>query len=239
MKDNKPSYLPNSVDFNSAKNSDKLASDLCARIGEILNETINKNGRASIAVSGGSTPILLFQKLSMLSIDWMQVDLTLVDDRWLEPTHSDSNELLVRTHLIKNNAIHVNFIPLKNKEKSASTGKNISQELIKAITLPFDIIILGMGNDGHTASLFPCCDELFMGMDLNNSDCLIATNPKTAPYERISLTARVIGNARNIFLHLNGSSKIETLKIAMGLKDAEKMPIYYFLEKGLTLYFSE
>ena len=238
MRSSKTHYLPDSVGFYSTNNSESLASDLCQSIGEILTEAIRKRGRASMAVSGGSTPTPLFKEFSLLSIDWAKVDLTLVDDRWVDAKNSDSNELLVRTHLIKNKAAKVNFIPLKNDSKTAKEGQKISEEMLKNITLPFDVVVLGMGSDGHTASLFPCSEELPDAMNLNNLNCLISTSPKTAPYERLSLTARVIINAKNVFLHLNGSSKLLTLESAMEQKDSSKMPIYTFLENGLSIYWS-
>jgi len=75
-------------------------------------------------------------------------------------------------------------------------------------------------------------------MNLNNSNYLISTSPKTAPYERLSLTARVIFDSKNVFLHLNGSSKLHTLESAMEYKDLNKMPIYTFLKNGLSIYWS-
>ena len=238
MRSSKTHYLPDSVGFYSTNNSESLVSDLCQSIGEILTEAIRKRGRASMAVSGGGTPTPLFKEFSLLSIDWAKVDLTLVDDRWVDAKNSDSNELLVRTHLIKNKATKVNFIPLKNDSKTAKEGQKISEEMLKNITLPFDVVVLGMGSDGHTASLFPCSDELPDAMDLNNLNYLISTSPKTAPYQRLSLTARVIIDAKNVFLHLNGSSKLHTLESAMEYKDSSRMPIYTFLENGLNIYWS-
>ena len=238
MRSSKTHYLPDSVGFYSANNSESLASDLCQCIGEILTEAIRKRGRASMAVSGGSTPIRLFKEFSLLSLDWQKIDLTLADDRWVDAKNADSNELLVRTHLMKNKAAQVNFIPLKNDAKTAKEGQIYSEKMLRKITLPFDVVVLGMGSDGHTASLFPCADELPEAMDLNNSNYLISTSPKTVPYERISLTARVILDSKNIFLHLNGSSKLHTLESAMEYKDPNKMPIYTFLKNGLSIYWS-
>ena len=238
MRSSKTHYLPDSVGFYSANNSESLASDLCQCIGEILTEAIRKRGRASMAVSGGSTPIRLFKEFSLLSLDWQKIDLTLADDRWVDAKNADSNELLVRTHLMKNKAAQVNFIPLKNDSKTAKEGQIYSEKMLRKITFPFDVVLLGMGSDGHTASLFPCSDELPEAMNLNNSNYLISTSPKTAPYERISLTARVILDSKNVFLHLNGSSKLHTLESAMEFKDPNKMPIYTFLENGLSIFWS-
>ena len=205
---------------------------------EILKQSIKNDGRASFAVSGGRTPIPLLDALSDLKLDWSSVDLTLVDDRWVEPSHEDSNEMLVRARLIKNKAKKINFIPLKNNNKTAKDGHKLSEELLQKVKSPFDVVVLGVGSDGHTASLFPCSDELTEGMNLNNPCRLIATSPKTAPYERMSLTAKAIIDSKNVFLHLNGSDKLHTLELAMTNKDAMKMPIYFFLEKGLKIYWS-
>jgi len=238
MRSSKTHYLPEHVGFYSANNSESLALDLSQNISEILVETIKKRGRASIAVSGGSTPIPLFEALSRLNLDWGKVDLTLVDDRWVESDNKDSNELLVRTHLIKNKAVKVNFVPLKNNSSNAKKGQMSSEKALKNFTLPFDVVVLGVGTDGHTASLFPCSEEIKFAMDLNNDDCLVATTPTSAPYERLSLTAKAIIDAKKVFLLLNGSGKLHTLEEAMNTKDAYKMPIYAFLEDGLDIYWS-
>ena len=238
MRGSKTYYLPEHVGFYSTNNSESLAVDLSQKIREILLETIKKRGRASMAVSGGSTPIPLFDALSNLDIDWNKVDLTLVDDRWVESDHKDSNELLVKSHLIKNKAVNVNFVPLKNNASTAKEGRASSEDALKSFTLPFDIVILGMGTDGHTASLFPCSKEIKSAMDLDNNDCLVATTPTSAPYDRLGMTAKAIMDAKRVFLHLNGSIKLHTLEKAMELKDVYKMPIYAFLDDGLDIYWS-
>ena len=238
MRSSKTHYLPEHVGFYSTNSSDSLAVDLSQNISEILLETIKNRGRVSMAVSGGSTPIPLFKVLSHLGLDWSKVDLTLVDDRWVSSDHKDSNELLVKSHLIKNKAINVNFVPLKNNASTAKEGQISSEEVLKSFLLPFDIVVLGMGTDGHTASLFPCSEEISTAMDLDNNDCLVATTPTSAPYERLGMTAKTIMDAKNVFLHLNGSSKLHTLEKAMELKDVHKMPIYAFLDDGLDIYWS-
>ena len=238
MRSSKTHYLPEYVGFYSTNSSESLAVDLSQNISEILLETIKKRGRVSMAVSGGSTPISLFKVLSHLGLDWSKVDLTLVDDRWVSSDHKDSNELLVRSNLIRNKAANVNFIPLKNDASTAKEGRASSEEALHSFSLPFDIVILGMGTDGHTASLFPCSEEINSAMDLNNNDFLVATTPTSAPYERLGMTAKAIMDAKSVFLHLNGSSKLHTLEKAMDLKDAYKMPIYGFLENGLDIYWS-
>jgi 6-phosphogluconolactonase len=236
MKINETNYLPSHVDWYGSNSAESLDIDLSQRIGQLLTQSITENGCASIAVSGGRTPIGLFEELSKLNLDWSKVELALVDERWVDAKNEDSNELLVRRHLIKNKATQIKFFPIKNTANSAKEGQLLYEQALQKVKLPFDVIVLGMGDDGHTASLFPCCKELSQAMDPDNQQKCIVTKPKNAPYERISLTFSTISKAKNLFLHLRGSSKLRTFELAMTLKDSNKMPIYAFTEQSLEIY---
>jgi len=236
MKINETNYLPSHVDWYGSNSAESLDIDLSQRIGQLLTQSITENGCASIAVSGGRTPISLFEELSKLNLDWSKVELALVDERWVDAKNEDSNELLVRKHLIKNKATQIKFFPIKNTANSAKEGQLLYEQALQKVKLPFDVIVLGMGDDGHTASLFPCCKELSQAMDPDNQQKCIVTKPKNAPYERISLTFSTISKAKNLFLHLRGSSKLRTFELAMTLKDSNKMPIYAFTEQSLEIY---
>ena len=96
---------------------------------------LSKERSRSLAVSGGSTPKPLFEELSLLDLDWSKVDLTLVDDRWVDSKHKDSNELLVKTHLIKNKAVNVNFVPLKNDAQTSKEGVALSENMLRKLNL--------------------------------------------------------------------------------------------------------
>jgi len=235
---NEANFLPSHVDWHRTNSAESLDIDLSHRIGQLLTQSIAENGCASIAVSGGRSPIGLFEELSKINLDWSKVELTLVDERWVNAENEDSNELLVRKHLIKNKATQVKFFPIKNSAKSAEEGQILHEQILQQVKLPFDVIILGMGDDGHTASLFPCCKELTQAMDPNNKQKCIVTKPKNAPYERISLTFSTIIKAKQLILHLRGSSKLQTFEFAMTLKDSNKMPIYAFMEQPLKIYWS-
>jgi len=238
MKTDRPEFLPRQVKWYSASTEEELAKKLTKNIKAMYAELSLTNKRSSLAVSGGSTPINFFQKVSKLDILWSSIDITLIDDRWVEPTHKDSNEFLVRKYLLQNKAVNANFIPLKNNSNSAKDGQKELEGCLDKLKKPIDLSILGMGNDGHTASLFPCSDELYLAMDIDNQNKCIAVNPKTAPYERISLTRSMINKSNNIALYIVGEKKLETLEIAINNKDPLKMPIYAFLNKGLSIYWS-
>ena len=235
---NGANFLPSHIDWYGSNSSESLDIDLSLRIGQLLTQSITENSCASIAVSGGRSPIGLFEELSKINLDWSKVELTLVDERWIDSKNKDSNELLVRKHLIKNEATQIKFFPIKNNAKSAKEGQILYEHVLQQLKLPFDVIVLGMGDDGHTASLFPCSKELSQAMDPSNQQKCIVTKPKNAPYERISLTFSTISKAKNLILHMRGSSKLNTFELAMTLKDAKKMPIYAFTEQPLEIYWS-
>jgi len=238
MKTDRPEYLPECVSWHSSTSADGLSTDLSAAINMMLQDALLKDGRASLAVSGGSTPKTLFNKLSMLDIDWPSIDITLVDDRWVDETHNDSNELLVRRFLLKGNAADASFVALKNSSKRAREGQQICEESLSQVKQPLDVVVLGLGADGHTASLFPCSEELAMAMDINNTNKCIATNPTNAPHERITLTRSAISRSDNMILHIVGHKKLDTLEQAIKTKNSAKMPIYAFLQEPISIYWS-
>ncbi|MCI5139356.1 MAG: 6-phosphogluconolactonase, partial [Candidatus Electrothrix sp. AR1] len=137
------------------QNPEILVAELADKIGQSLLKSIVAHGRASLAVSGGSTPKPLFKLLSDVDIPWQDVVITLVDERWVDPSDPASNEQLVRQYLLQNRAAAATFIGLKNSSPTAAQGEAQCEQELRRIPRPFTVLILGMGNDGHTASLFP------------------------------------------------------------------------------------
>ncbi len=208
-----------------------LAKELANKVASLLAKGIKQNGIASLAVSGGSTPVELFERLSGMDIPWKNVVISQVDERWVSPDDKDSNERLVRTHLLKHKAVVAQFSGMKNDAATAGQGEIKCEEQLKKVPLPFDVLILGMGDDGHTASLFPGAKKLFAATDMNSGRTCMALAPVTAPHERMSLTLPVILSANNIFLHIVGRAKREVLERAMADGPAEKMPIRFVLRQ--------
>ncbi len=211
-----------------------LAAELASRIGHLLADATTVRGRASLAVSGGSTPIPLFERLAHLDIPWEQVVITLVDERWVEPTSTDSNEHLVRTHLLRDRAARATFIGLKNQSLRARDGETGCEEHQNLVPRPFDVLILGMGSDGHTASLFPGADTLAAATDMLSGRHCIAVTPVAAAHERMTLTLPTILDSHQIFLHITGQEKYRVLEKALAEGPAEEMPIRYILRQNLT-----
>ena len=202
-----------------------LNRSFARRISQMLNAGIEEAGRASLVVSGGRTPAALFETLSKTNVDWSKVDISLADERWVDVEDDASNEKMLRSTLLKNNASAANFIGLKTSHSDATDAVEQCTSNLAQIHMPFDVLILGMGEDGHTASLFPCSAEVNQGLDLESGNTYIAVQPKTAPNQRMSLTLPALLNSKHIFLHLTGESKKQALEQAVAGEDEAATPI--------------
>ncbi len=207
-----------------------------------LREDIAKNGEASLLVSGGSTPQNLFKILSRSDIDWSKVNISLVDERFVPAQHADRNEKMVRELLLINKAAAANFFSLVLDENNAVNNLNLVREQMKELQRPFTVVILGMGEDGHTASLFPDAPQLDVGMDLKGEDDLIVTKPKVANHERITFTRPALLHTRHLALHCFGEKKKEILEEVNGMNDYHTYPIEGFIHQDrvdIKLYWSK
>lgn len=210
-----------------------LNVDLALRVAGHLETDISLHGRATAVVSGGRTPIGFFQQLAKQDIAWDRVSITLADERWVDASHSDSNERLVRENLLIHRATDASFISLKNKAISAQEGQKELATRLKQVG-KFSAVVLGMGNDGHTASLFPGMTNLVTGLDMESGlDCL-ATSPDTAPHERITLTLPRLLRSTIMFLHLTGTSKLQMLEEVLEGRDIYEFPIRSVLQQKVT-----
>jgi 6-phosphogluconolactonase len=219
-----------------------LDSALAENVANILEDAIAKNGKASIAVSGGSTPKGFFAELSNKDLAWDKVTITLADERWVDMDSDASNTRLVHENLLQNKAAKATFFHLKQGEELSETTLATLNAAAKGTVSPLDVLILGMGEDGHTASLFPCSDEIKPALDTTNTDILMKVVPKTAPHQRITFTFASLINSKNIILHLSGSAKKEVLNKALSATDIFEMPIRAFLqhtEINTNVYWAE
>ncbi len=216
------------MQLNQFADTQALNADFAKRLTDILRQAINERGAAYLVVSGGKTPQALFNTLSQTELAWDKVTVLLADDRWLDDSQTDSNERLVKATLLQHNASAARFISLYANTSSAFDGA--AQVLERVKNLPtFDAVILGMGEDGHTASLFPCSEQLKQGL-AEDAPAVLAVAPTTAPYQRMSLSAARLLNSRQLFLHLVGANKLAVLDKAMAGDDVYTMPIRAFLQ---------
>ncbi len=203
---------------------------LAGHIAGLLAADIERRGNASLAVSGGSTPKGLFARLSRAELDWSQVWITLVDERWVEADHADSNERLVRENLLQHSAAGARFVGLKSPGDDAVAGLAASEAKLAPLPRPFSCVVLGMGGDGHTASWFPQATNLGELLDPASNAVLGACDPVTAPHQRITLTLPAVLDAREIIIHITGDEKREVLARA----SEERYPIAAVSEQTRT-----
>ncbi|PCH96141.1 MAG: 6-phosphogluconolactonase [Gammaproteobacteria bacterium] len=216
--------------LNDFKTRTQLDAALAENVSQILQSAIAARGKASIAVSGGSTPKGFFKVLSNKAIDWQKVTITLADERWVDINDDASNTRLVHENLLQNNAAAAKFFHLKQGEHLCDETLADLNLAANNTLLPLDVLILGMGEDGHTASLFPCSDQIEQALDKSNKSALMKVEPKTAPHQRITFSFATLKQSKNTFLHVCGTSKKQVLDKALAATNIFDMPIRAFLQ---------
>ena len=200
-----------------------LARALAAHVAEALRARVARDGSASLAVSGGRTPTRFFETLSGAPLDWSRIAVTLVDERWVPETSDRSNAALVRRHLLKGPAAAARFVPLYTGAPTPEDG--IANAEVAALPAPFAAVVLGMGDDGHTASFFPGAQALSAAIDLAGAARLIAVRAEGAGEPRITFTLPPLVAADLLLLHIEGASKRVVLERAAAGGDVEELPI--------------
>jgi 6-phosphogluconolactonase len=202
-----------------------LARDLATAVAGALARRIAAAGQAWLAVSGGSTPERFFKQLSSSEIEWDKVIVTLVDERCITPSCARSNMGLVARLLLQDRAASAKFIPLY--EDAAITPEQAVRraESILSECGQIDACILGMGMDGHTASLFPDGDNLVKAMDMNSTAHVSTMRAPAAKEPRLTLTLPVILGSRFLALHIEGEEKRAVYEKACDPGPVLEMPI--------------
>lgn len=201
-----------------------LNSTLSQRLQELIKKAIDARDHAYVAISGGKTPIPLYQSLARSNLPWSKVTFVLVDERCVPSTHEDSNEFMVRDHLLTAHAAAASLI---NPFQEVKEKGDAIRDLIANLP-PFDAVLLGMGEDGHTASLFPDAPELINAME-DNAPATLTMSPIVAPYTRMSLSKARLLNSREIFLHITGEKKWAVMNQALTQTNPHYLPISAFL----------
>jgi 6-phosphogluconolactonase len=210
--------------------ADRLAADIAAS----LSQAIAQRGLASLVVSGGNSPRKLFQTLSTRPLDWSRVCVALADERWVEPTNADSNEKLVRDNLLRGAAAAARFAGLKNAAPSPDLGAVSAWETFARVPRPFDVTVLGMGDDGHTASLFPHSPNLPKALNPSAAAGCIGMRAPTEPHARLSLNLAALLDSRLMYILILGEAKLRTFTAASGPGPIEEMPVRAVLRQDRT-----
>ena len=223
-----------------------LAQELALDIVQQLNKAIDSKGQAVIAFSGGSTPKPLFEALQSSDIDWTKVVVTLVDERWVPIGHELSNAGFLIDNLLSKLSAIPKFVPLFNISAAAM---NAEMSLISVLSeychttkstlgrpREFDVVILGMGGDGHTASIFPDCDGIEAALDENSADhvCAIMAHKSKVTgdnLERITLSFAGLLQSKKLILLITGDEKLDVYRQALSQTDVNKTPISAVLQQ--------
>jgi 6-phosphogluconolactonase len=198
---------------------------------KVLGESIEKYGNATLLVSGGSTPKGLFKKLSERKFPWENITIGLVDERFVNNSSEFSNEKLIRETLLQNQASDANFIPMVYDDVDETRNLGLVQKAYHNFER-LDAIILGMGDDGHTASIFP--NDIESEFALKTIDNIVSTKAPNHPTNRISCSLDFLKKARKIYLFFTGENKLNVLN-----ESKEKnYPISNFLDEKTSIYYS-
>jgi len=192
-----------------------LAEALAAAVAENLRRGVIERGAATLVVSGGNTPRRFLETLARETLPWAQTTITLADERWVPPDHARSNERLLRETLLRGAAATARFVPLYRAAPTPDSAIAQIEADLDALSLPFDVVVLGMGTDGHCASLFPGADNLAEAMQADGTKRVLPMRAPAAEEPRITLTLAALTQARAMYLHIEGAQKRAVLEQAL------------------------
>lgn len=204
-------HTPRLLEFPDRAAASRAAADLLANA---LRADLARNDQASLVVSGGSTPAACFGLLAEELLDWSQVVILLSDERWVPPDHADSNERLVRDRLLRQRAAAARFVPCYRHDHSPEQAvKRVAAEL-EAVRRPFSSVLLGMGEDGHVASLFPDFAGLEQALDPAGPVHCVLVRTTASPHPRISLSLSALCDTPCPVLLFFGAEKRRVFRAA-------------------------
>lgn len=218
---------------------EQLATALAKSVAADLRGAIARRGAARLAVSGGTTPRAFLVELSKQTLDWAHVTVVPVDDRWVAPDHPRSNERLLRETLLQGAAAQAQLLPLRRPTATPEAALLPVLTQVAHEALPLDVVVLGMGEDGHVASLFPDLERRDIGLQPSGRAPVLAIRSAAAPEPRMTLTLSAIFTAPSLYLHIEGAKKREvldgaardprsTLPIRSVLAGAPVVPLLYW-----------
>ncbi len=214
--------------------AEMMMMDIADLLASELRSTLSGHDHASLAVPGGTTPGPIFDALCGAPLDWSRVHVMLTDERWVPEDSPRSNTRLLRDRLLREAAAAARLVPLY---LPAETPEDRLEEIAEGLRpeLPLSVLLLGMGADMHTASIFPGADRLEDA--LNGADLVVPMRAPGAPEPRVTLTARVLREAMSTHIVIKGAEKREALERARHLKP-EEAPVAAVLRRA-TVHWAE
>jgi 6-phosphogluconolactonase len=172
-----------------------------------LARRLEQQSEASLVVSGGTSPVLCFAELAARPVAWQRVHVLLSDERCVPPSDDDSNEKLIRETLLQGNAAEASFHPFYDGTAAVEQPCDAMEEIIRTLPFPFACSLIGMGEDGHFASLFPDAENLTQGLDADGSQLCLPVNTPASPHPRITLTLAALSRSDVVVLLFFGAAK--------------------------------
>lgn len=216
--------------------ADALAEALAAQLAGSIGSALAERGRAVLALAGGRTPFPVYRRLAQAPLDWDKVTVLPTDERWVGHDDAACNWRELRAAFSAARGAHV--LPLTPAQASTPVSAALAQATLAALPEPFDTSLLGMGGDGHFASLFPGAVELAAGLDLDDPEDALVLHPDPlppeAPYPRISLSAGRLLRSRRLLLVVIGEGKRAVLERARQRNDPATLPICALLHHPTT-----
>lgn len=203
-----------------ATNAEELAQRLADDVANWLNIAIAQRNRATLVVSGGSTPQPFLTALSSKSLQWDCVTVTLADERWVPRVHRHSNERFIYETLMTGPASAAQLVGLWNPAQTPAAGWAECESTVAEIPRPFDVVVLGMGNDGHTASLFADGDGTTEAIAQGSGKLTWPTSSPSVDQARMSMTLDALLDSEQLLLHITGSSKRSVYQQARDASDS-------------------
>lgn len=228
------------VELRSFDNRVDWAEQAAQLIAKALRREIVEKDKASLAVAGGATPTPIFDRLNSIDLQWRKVHVCPTDERWVPRDHPQSNEALIRNRLLGGSPEPAIYHSLYEAAPKPSDAKAVVQRRIDEMPRPFAAVLLGMGEDGHFASLFPGAVGLDSALQPDGTDELLAVDEAQSGYPRMSLTLSALLRAQIIILAVTGAKKREIISRAM--TGESELPVSALLnqrKRSVSIYWSE
>jgi 6-phosphogluconolactonase len=213
-----------------------LAEAAAGAVVSALEAGLRRGDGAGLAATGGRSPGAVYDLMALAPLDWSRVRVTLTDERWVDPSSPDSNERLARERLLVHRAADALFHPLRDREPNPEAAAAHASALLHAWP-PFDAVMLGMGEDGHVASLFPGSPALARGLDPAAPACIAVPAGEGRPpsQERLSLTIRPLTAAGLVVILTSGAAKRAVLEQALAGGDPNELPVRAVLQSARSV----
>ncbi len=226
------------IQINKFDSREELFSAVANACRSQLEKVLKEKNKASFIIPGGTTPAPSFAQLAIADIDWKNITIGQSDERWVDADHEQSNQGLTQKTLLIDNAKSAKYVAMKNSAPDPFAGESQCNSDYAAIA-PFSVTMLGMGLDGHIASLFPNSKTIDQALSLNNENTCIAIDAEGCKVagdfpHRMSLTLSAIVKSELIILLVTGSEKLSVIEKAMITNDPKVLPVSGILNQQKT-----